>query len=983
MTKSDSNLLPQLTRLAQELEGDLFFDQLMKTLYATDASVYRAMPLAVALPKTTEDIQKLISYANKHHTSLIPRTAGTSLAGQCVGDGIVVDVSKYFTKVIEFNKEEGWVRVQPGVVRDELNEFLKPHGFFFSPITSTANRAMIGGMVGNNSCGTTSIVYGSTREHTLELKVLLSDGTEAVFSPISKDDFEEKRQLPGKEGELYRAIHQELSNLRHQQQIREHFPKATIHRRNTGYAVDYLLNTEIFTDTNVLFDFCKLLCGSEGTLAFTTEIKIHVDPLPDPFDVVVAAHFGSIHESMKATQIAMKLQPTACELMDKIILDCTKENIEQNKNRYFVEGDPKAILMIEFRGKSLLESEEQAYHLIDALKSAGLGYAFPIILPENTKSVWALRGAGLGLLANIPGDKKAVACIEDTAVDIDDLADYIEDFAQIMKKFEQYPVYYAHAGAGEIHLRPILDLKKSEDVKEFYMISEAVAKLVKSYDGSLSGEHGDGRVRAAFIPLMVGPENYELFRRIKKAWDPDNIFNPGKIVDAPAMNTSLRYEPDMKTPEIKTIFDFSGTGGILRAAEKCNGSGDCRKLPVSGGTMCPSYMATRNEKDTTRGRANTLREFLTKNTKENPFDHPEIKEVMDLCISCKGCTSECPSNVDMSTLKAEFLYQYQKTNGIPLRSKAFAYINSLNELGSVIPGFSNFFLNNKLTSRLLKKGLGVAPERHLPQISRLSLRKWYKRKYPQLSPIANPHKIVYLFCDEFTNHNDSETGIKAVKLLHYLGYEVKIVDHAESGRAAMSKGLLDRAKKLAIQNVKTFRGLISKESPLIGIEPSAILSFRDEYPRLVPSDLVEDAKRLKRNCQMIDEFLVREMLADKIKAGQFTDAKRNIVLHGHCHQKSLSSISFSLKLLSLPKNYSVEVIPSGCCGMAGSFGYEKEHYDVSLQIGELVLFPAIRKVDEDTLIAASGTSCRHQIGDGTGRKALHPVDILFEAAGLS
>lgn len=976
------DLLPQLTQLQTELKGDLFFDQLMRTLYSTDASVYREMPLAVAFPKSEEDIKSLIRFAREHKTSLIPRTAGTSLAGQCVGDGIVVDVSKHFTKILEFNKEEGWVRVQPGVIRDELNDFLRPHGLFFSPITSTANRAMIGGMVGNNSCGTTSIVYGSTREHTLELRVILSDGSDATFGQLTKQEFLEKQKIPGKEGDVYREIYTELEDSHNQKEIREHFPKASIHRRNTGYAVDYLLNTDVFSDFNQPFDFCKLLCGSEGTLAFTTEIKLHVDPLPDPFDIVVAAHFNSINESMRATQVAMKHQPTACELMDKIILDCTKENIEQNKNRYFVEGDPKAILMIEFRGKTLLEAEEQAYKLIDAFKLAGMGYAFPIILPENTKSVWSLRSAGLGLLANIPGDRKAVACIEDTAVDIDDLADYIEDFGKLMEKFDQFPVHYAHAGAGEIHLRPILDLKNSKDVKEFYLISEAVAKLVKSYDGSLSGEHGDGRVRAEFIPLMVGQSNYDLFRRIKKSWDPDNIFNPGKIVDAPAMNSSLRYEPDMVTPELDTVFDFSATGGILRAAEKCNGSGDCRKLPASGGTMCPSYMATRDEKDTTRGRANTLREFLTTSSKANPFDHQEIKDVMDLCISCKGCTAECPSNVDMSTLKAEFLHQYQKTHGVPLRSKAFAYINELNRLGSVIPGVSNFFLSNKLTGGLLKSLLQVAPQRTLPLISKVSLRAWYKKKYERLPAISNPIKTVYLFCDEFTNYNDTGIGIKAIRLLHYLGYEVKMVDHAESGRAALSKGLLDRAKELANKNVRTFSGLISKNSPLIGIEPSALLSFRDEYPRLVDSEWVEAAKKLKRNSLLIDEFLVREMLAGRIESGQFTDDVRKIALHGHCHQKALSSISFPTKLLSLPRNYTVEVIPSGCCGMAGSFGYEKEHYEVSLKMGELVLFPAVRNADERTIIAAVGTSCRHQIKDGTDRNSYHPVEILFDAAGL-
>ncbi|WP_200979434.1 FAD-binding and (Fe-S)-binding domain-containing protein [Echinicola sp. 20G] len=982
MSNEPENLSPFLAQLAKDLEGDLHYDQLMKTLYATDASVYRELPLAVALPKTKEDIKKLIQFAKQYKTSLIPRTAGTSLAGQCVGDGIVVDVSKYFTQILEFNKEEGWVRVQPGVVRDELNAFLKPHGFFFSPVTSTANRAMIGGMVGNNSCGTTSIIYGSTREHTLELQTILSDGSVATFAKISKEEFEQKKQLETLEGALYQKIYDELAQPVNQENIRSQFPKPSVQRRNTGYAVDYLLETEIFSETDTAFDFCKLLCGSEGTLAFTTEIKIHVDPLPAPKDVVVAAHFESIHESMKATQLAMKNHPTACELMDKIILDCTKENIEQSKNRYFVEGDPEGILMIEFRGETEEEALALAQRTIDGMKAAGLGYAYPIITGERTKNVWALRSAGLGLLANIPGDKKAVACIEDTAVDIDDLADFIDEFGEIMKGFGQKPVHYAHAGAGEIHLRPILDLKKSEDVEDFYKITEAVAKLVKKYDGSLSGEHGDGRVRAAFIPIMVGEENYQLFRRIKQAWDPNNIFNPGKIVDTAPMTSFLRYEPDMKTPEFDTALDFGHVGGILRAAEKCNGSGDCRKLPISGGTMCPSYMATRNERDTTRGRANTLREFLTNNTKENPFDHPEIKEVMDLCLSCKGCTSECPSNVDMASLKAEFLYQYQKTNGVPLRSKAFAYINNLNELGSLVPGVTNFFMTNKSTGSLMKKVLGVAEKRNLPTIAKVNLKKWYQKNYSQLPTPQKKVGAVHFFFDEFTNFNDTEIGIKAIKLLHHLGYEVKMIDHPESGRGAMSKGLLDRAKDLANKNVQLFKDLVTLDEPLVGVEPSAILSFKDEYPRLVRADLVEDAKKLKRNSMMVDEFLAKEAMRGNITADQFTKASKKVLLHGHCHQKSLSSVQFTQKLLTLPENYTLETIPSGCCGMAGSFGYEEEHYEVSMKVGEMVLFPAVRKATPETIVAAPGTSCRHQIADGTGRKALHPVEVLFEAAGL-
>lgn len=978
MLSNQPNLVPFLEKLASQLEGSLQFDRLTRTLYATDASVYREMPLAVAFPKSESDIQKLIQFATEHGTSLIPRTAGTSLAGQCVGNGIVVDVSKHFTQILEFNQKERWVRVQPGVVRDELNRFLKPYGLFFSPITSTANRAMIGGMVGNNSSGTTSIVYGVTRDKVISLNTILSDGNKVVFGEISQDDFDRKCGQKDLEGQLYRQIFDELNNPEIREEIHAQFPKKSIHRRNTGYAVDELLKAEFF-EGKEKFNFCKLLAGSEGTLAFTTEIKISLDPLPDPVEIVVAAHFESIHESMKSAQVAMKHPATAVELMDKIILDCTKESIEYSKNRYFVEGDPEAILMIEFRGKTLEEAMAKGAALVEDLQKEKLGYAYPIIEPEKVASAWALRAAGLGLLANIPGDAKAVACIEDTAVDIEDLADYIDEFDQMMVEFNQKPVHYAHAGAGEIHLRPVLDLKKKKGVEDFYRISKASAELVKKYQGSLSGEHGDGRVRAEFIPLMVGEKNYELFRRIKYTWDPKNIFNPGKIVDAAPMNKFLRYEPGMETPEHKTLIDFSNVGGILRMAEKCNGSGDCRKLPGSGGTMCPSYMATRNEKDTVRGRANTLREFLTLDKKENAFNHPEIKEALDLCLSCKGCTAECPSNVDMASMKAEFLYQYQKTNGIPLRSKAFAYINELNELGSKVPGITNFFLSNSLTGNLMKKILNVAPSRNLPEISPISLRKWYKKNYTSLPGPEKVIKSVYFFVDEFTNHNDTHIGIKAISLLKKLGYDVKMVDHEESGRSALSKGLLPKAKKHAEANVRIFADLIDGNTPLIGLEPSAILSFRDEYPRIVSPELVSAAKKLKFHVKLIDEFLGQEIAAGNIKPEQFTSKTQKIKLHGHCHQKALSSVSWTQKILSFPCNYSVETIPSGCCGMAGSFGYETEHYEVSQQVGELVLFPAVRNAEEDTIIAAPGTSCRHQIADGTGRKAMHPVEVLWEA----
>ena len=966
-----------MEKLQRQLTGELHYDSLMRTLYATDASVYKMLPQAVALPKTVEDIKVLINYARENGTSLIPRTAGTSLAGQCVGDGIVVDVSKYFNKILEINTEESWVRVQPGVIRDELNAFLKPYGFFFGPNTSTANRCMIGGMVGNNSCGSTSIVYGSTRDHTLELKTILSDGSEVVFKDLTVEEYAEKIHQKGLEGDIYRFFHDKLSSKDVRERIKKEFPKANIQRRNTGYAVDLLLDTSPFVNTDNDFNLCKLLAGSEGTLAFTTEIKLNISPLQDPEIVVVAPHFSSIRETTKAVLTAMKHNPTACEMMDDLILQLTKDNIEQQKNRFFINGDPTGMLMVEFRGQTLAEAEKKADAMIADMQAKGEGYAFPKVYGKDTNKVWKLRSAGLGILANIPGDPKAVACIEDTAVALEDLPDYIDDFTKMMDDFGQKAVYYAHAGDGELHLRPVLNLKKAKDVQLFHDITEETAKLVKKYRGSFSGEHGDGRVRAEFIPLMVGKENYELFKEIKKVWDINGIFNPNKIVDADPMNTNLRYEPEQETPQFDTVFNFEKEGGILRMAEKCNGSGDCRKLSLSGGTMCPSYRATRNEKETTRARANTLRTFLTQNAKDNAFNHPEIKEVMDLCLSCKGCTSECPSNVDMATLKAEFLYQYQKTNGVPLRSWAFANISKINGLGSLVPSVTNFFLTNSLTSGIAKKVLNVAPKRTLPTLQKTTLRKWFNKNQPK--PNGKIISTVYLFCDEFTNFNDTEIGIKAVKLLTKLGYEVKMVKHEESGRAAMSKGLLEMAQKCAKANVETFKNIITAETPLLGIEPSAILSFRDEYPRLVAQSEQEAAKNLGKNALLIDEFLEQEIKKGNITSAQFTNKKQHVKVHGHCHQKALSSVEKTAFVLGLLDNFTVEIIPSGCCGMAGSFGYEAEHYEISMQVGEDVLFPAVRAAKKDTIIVAVGTSCRHQIFDGTGREGVHLVEVLWES----
>ena len=957
------------------MEGTLYFDQTMRILYATDASAYRELPLAVALPRNEDDLRKLIGFARENHTSLIPRTAGTSLAGQVVGKGIIVDLSQHFTAILELNKEERWVRVQPGVVRDELNLFLKPHGLYFGPETSTANRAMIGGMVGNNSCGSNSVVYRSTREHLLEVKALLSDGSEAVFKCLGTDQFHEKCEETTLEGKIYRHIRSILGNYDNQVEIRNEFPKKSVERRNTGYAIDLLLETDPFVAGQAPFNFCALIAGSEGTLALLTEIKLNLVPLPSVHTGLLCIHFDTIDESLRANLLALKYNPSAAELIDHYILECTRDNLEQKQNRFFVKGDPGAILVVEFTESDMEMVHEKASALEADLRKAGLGYHFPLLTGPDTKKIWTLRKAGLGLLSNLPGDEKAVPVIEDTAVDVNDLPAYIREFNEILKKYGLYSVHYAHAGSGELHLRPILNLKTEEGNRMFRKIAEEIATIVKKYQGSLSGEHGDGRLRGEFIRQMVGEKNYRLLQEIKKTWDPQNIFNPNKIVDTPPMDQMLRYDPGQKTPAFPTLFRFHNQD-ILQHAEQCNGSGDCRKSHLSGGTMCPSYMATRNEKDTTRARANILREFLTRSDQPNRFDHREIYEVMDLCLSCKGCKSECPSNVDMAKLKAEFLQHYYDANGVPFRSRLIANFTASARLGATAPRLYNFVTQQPWLGSLIKKASGFATQRSLPTLYKQTLRDWYRKNPPRGE---KPGRKVYLFCDEFTNYNDTAIGIKSILLLRKLGYEVIIPDHLESGRTWLSKGLVRKAQEIARENIRLLSPLISASTPLLGIEPSAILCFRDEYPDLASDEQMDSAKTLSANSFMVEEFLASEARAGRIGAHQFSSEKRRILLHGHCQQKAVASLLPSQQCLSLPQLYSVEVIPSGCCGMAGSFGYEKEHYALSMQIGELVLFPSVRAADPDSLIAAPGTSCRHQIKDGTGRIALHPVEILWDA----
>lgn len=961
-----------LEKLASQLEGALLTDKLHKNIYATDASVYRKIPLGVAYPKSKNDLKKIISFANQHNITLIPRTAGTSLAGQCVGDGLVVDVSKHFTKILDYDKDHQQITVQPGVIRDDLNRYVYKDDLFFGPNTSTANRCMIGGMVGNNSSGTTSIRYGVTRDKVIKLNTILSDGNEVVFEEIDVKTFRNKTKLNTIEGNVYRMILEEFSKKEVQQEIIKEFPNKDIHRRNTGYAIDELLKFELFGGTNKFINLAKVLCGSEGTLALTTSITLQLDVKAPKKNIMIASHFNSIQECMQSVVVAMKHNLYNCELMDKIILDCTKSIRSQEENRSFLEGDPKAILMLEVASDTIDDAESQANRLISDLKQNNFGYAHPKIIGEKINGIHDLRKAGLGALGNLVGDKKAVACIEDTAVSLLDLPDFIDEFSQMMKEFNQQAVYYAHAGAGEIHLRPILNLKDKLDVVLFRQITTKVAQLVKKFKGSLSGEHGDGIVRAEFISMMIGEQNYKLIKKLKETFDPFYVFNKGKIIDPFPMDKSLRYEINRDEPVINTILDFSKNEGILKLAEQCNGSGDCRKSVDAGGTMCPSYRATKNEKDTTRARANALREVLTQNNVKNRFNDQSLKQVFDLCISCKACANECPSNVDVSSLKAEFLYQYQEENGYSLRNKLFANIDNINKKLKLISGIVNVLGNTQLS----KKILGVSNKRSLPKVQKSTLIDWIENNIEKLK-LEEPIKNVYFFNDEFTNFYDVKIGIDTIELLTKLNYQCVFLNHPQSGRALISKGFLREAKVIANQNVSIFSKVLNDKNYLIGVEPSAILSFRDEYLRLC--DDHEKANKVSKCVFTIEEFISDEIKKGNISSALFTKDYNTVKIHVHCHQKALSNTKATFDMINVITNYNVSILNTGCCGMAGSFGYEKEHYDISMQMGEDTLFPKIRKISNTSIVVASGTSCRHQIKDGTQKNSFHAITVLRNA----
>lgn len=975
-------------------------DSLHRIAYSTDASTYREVPQGVAYPETVEDVVALIKEAKRQNTHLIPRAAGTSIAGQVVGKGIVVDI-KGWNKVLEVNKEEKWARVQPGVVRDDFNIVLKPYGLLFSPETSTSNRCCIGGMFGNNSCGTHSLIYGSTRHHVIACKGVLSDG-----SLFDTEHIDRQNVLLDK---ILTQLETWASEEKTCRLIEENYPDKTLQRRSCGYAIDEAI--EIVKD-NPGLALCKILAGSEGTLAFITEIKVSLDPLPPKEKMVVCAHCNTLEGSFLANLIALKHKPVAVELMDGKILELSFQNIEQKRNSFFVDGMPAALLIAEFWGDTREEIDAQSTAFEEEANASGLVYTNTRVYGSDVAKVWDLRKAGLGVLSGMKGDAKPIGVIEDTAVAPERLPAYMKDFGEMLERLHTSCVYYGHISTGELHLRPIINIKTAEGKKLFREIAEETAKLVRKHKGSLSGEHGDGRLRGEFIPLMYGEEVYQLMREVKKCWDPDGVFNMNKIVDTPPMDEWLRFEVGQKykvEEELlsnntyynwRAAFDEckeEGASGVRNQAhalmcsiEQCNGAGACLKSNLIGGTMCPAYKVSQDETKSTRARANVLREILTRGlddyltqksqkTQKSVFECEELAEVLDSCLACKGCLSECPSNVDMTKLRSEILQQKYDRHGTPFRSWMVARMAKMEEFGAMVRPFYNFFATFKPSAWVIKKVVRFSTERQIPKLSRYSMRKLVEienKKYK-----ADPSKRkVYLFADEFTNHQEAELGLTFAKLLLKLGYAVEIPKHVESGRAAFSKGCLKLAKKYAIKNVELLSDIITDKMPLVGIEPSCILSFRDEYPDIVPAEMRDTAKKLAKNCLLFDEFIMREVQNGRISSDAFKNLDAEIYLHGHCHQKSLIGVGKCAEMLRLIPGVKVNVIPSGCCGMAGSFGYEKEHYETSKAIGEMVLFPAVRKATNNNvkqvIVAAPGTSCRQQILDGTGVKALHPIEIL-------
>jgi FAD/FMN-containing dehydrogenase/Fe-S oxidoreductase len=956
--------------LASQIDGEVRFDDLSRALYATDASVYQVVPTGVVIPKSREDVIRTVQLCGRHGCSITARGGGTSQAGQAVGAGIQLDFSKYLNRILVFNPGEQWVRVEPGIVVDELNAQLKPYGLHLPLDISTSDRATVGGMIANNSSGTRSVVYGKTLDYVMEITAALSDGSVVEFRSLNESDLAAKCDQTGLEGDCYRAVGRLTAE--HATEIDRRFPK--ILRRVGGYNLDQFMRSSVHP-----FNLSRLVVGSEGTLCLVLDAKMKIVPLP-PARAVAVVHFHALFDALAATPVILEHRPSAVELMDRFILESTRGKTVYGPLRGFIAGDPAAVFIVELFEESPGDLTARLDRLEAELRSRGIGYHFhrAMSAPEQAQ-IWKLRRAALGLSMSERGDAKAISFVEDTAVDPARLRDYIERFQQILAAHDTRAGFYAHASVGLLHVRPVVNLKTIEGVEKFQRIADEIANLVLEFGGALSGEHGDGLVRSSFQHRMYGPDLYRAFCEIKQAFDPAGIFNPGKIVHARPMIENLRFGPSYVTPDPPTALDFSDFGGLGRAAEQCSGVGECRK--ISAGTMCPSYMATREEMHTTRGRANALRLAMSQPNGLRLADD-EVHTVLDLCLECKACKSECPTGVDMARMKAEFLHKLHQSHGVPLRARLLANPERMAKWVRRLAPFSQWFLQSRAGRWLQETMFGLSRHRPLPRVAARTFEEWHLEhtraaRIRGRGPLASksPESPVILFRDTFTNNFEPEIGIAVTELLEAAGRPVSLVQHRCCGRPLISQGLLDEAREQAEFNVEKLFPLVETGAKILFCEPSCLSAMREDTPGLLRGDMRQRAETLARSCLLFEEYFEHEWSTRRIEL-KLKPGPSKILFHGHCHQKAMGLLPPAIALLSRIPQCEVVDPDAGCCGMAGSFGYLHEHFHLSRRIAELRLLPAIRSRESGTIVVAAGTSCRQQIQKFVGETAVHPVVLL-------
>ena len=951
--------------LRKHVDGEIRFDDTSRRLYSTDASIYQIAPTGVVIPRTEQALMSAVQICLETRTPIVARGGGTSLSGQSIGAGVVVDCSKYLNAIGPVDVDRRTVRVQPGVVLDHLNRHLAPHGLQFGPEVATFTRATLGGMIGNNSAGARSIVYGMTTGSVRSLDVILSDGTAAQFHDLTAMDWDRKTGQEKVEGEAYRTVERVI--VENRDEIDRRFPK--IIRRVSGY------NLADCVASKRRHSLVPILVGSEGTLGFTTGAELLLVPRPKHRALLVP-HFASLRSALDAVAACLEFGPSAVELIDSLLLTLARKQRSLKNSMAAVEGEPEALLMVEFEGDDAGEVKSRVFRLKDRLRGVpGLTAAIPAVEPERRDPLWAMRSAAAPLVYGIPGDRKPIAFVEDCAVDPARMPEFASRFRELLLRHGTDGAFYGHASVGCLHIRPMLDLKKPVEVTLMRRITEEVVALTREFGGSLSGEHGDGLARSEWNRAMFGPQVYEAFRQVKRAFDPENLFNPGKVVDAPAMTESLRFGDHYRPVELPLVFDYQRQGNFFESIELCNGAGVCRK--TQGGTMCPSYRATRDEEDTTRARANALRLAVTgqgiRGDADSPLAERWLFPVMDLCLGCKACKAECPSNVDVAKLKAEFQAAYYAEHRRPVGHRLMARVHRLNRAGSVAAPLINWINRRRPARWVMEWVTGIDRRRPLPEFHWNHVRRWFRRRPRNGKP---DRRRVILFDDCFTTFNEPNVGRAAVEVLERAGYTVELANPVCCGRALISKGYLREARELARTQLPELADRVADGTPIVGLEPSCVLTLADEWPELVPGP---EANKVAAAVRLADDWLAERLAAGEAELPLRTDVG-SCVIHGHCHQKALVGVKGAVDLLGRVPGLQVTALDAGCCGIAGAFGYEKEHYDVSVKIAGLQLLPALAAAPE-AMVAATGTSCRHQIRDLTGRRALHPMEVIRAAMG--